>query len=177
MLYYLLSVPRARVCSSLPLSLSLSLQALPRVPVVDGGLARVQPIYVDDLAKAIVKVAQSTDPEVMLGQTYDLAGPEEYTYREIIEYVFETIRATRPEVLNLTPALADAFGGAVNLLPNPLLTKDRFRRMQSDVVLDDMAPTKRLADLGIEPTSMETPGFTWLQRFRTGSHFYDMHAR
>jgi NADH dehydrogenase len=113
----------------------------------------------------------------MLGQTYDLAGPEEYTYREIIEYVFETIRATRPEVLNLSPALADAFGGAVNLLPNPLLTKDRFRRMQSDVVLDDMAPTKRLADLGVEPTSMETPGFTWLQRFRTGSHFYDMHAR
>jgi hypothetical protein len=112
----------------------------------------------------------------MLGQTYDLAGPEEYTYREIVEYVFETIRAARPEVVNLSPAVADALGAAVNLLPNPLVTKDRFRRMQSDVVLDDMAPTKRLADLAVEPTHMEMPGFTWLHRFRSGSHFNDMEA-
>ncbi len=45
---------------------------------------------------------------------------------------------------------------------------------QSDVVLDDLAPTKRLHDLGIEATSMETPGFTFLHRFRTGSHYLDM---
>ena len=31
--------------------------AFPRVPVVDGGRARVQPLYVDDLAKAIYKIA------------------------------------------------------------------------------------------------------------------------
>ena len=131
------------------------------MPVVDGGLARVQPIYVDDLAKAIAKVAQSTDPEVMLGQTYDLAGPEEYTYREVVEYVFESIRADRPEVANVSPAVADAIGFANGLMPqwirNPLVTRDTFLRMQADVVLDDLAPTKRLHDLGIEATSMEMP--------------------
>ena len=112
----------------------------------------------------------------MLAQTYDLAGPEEYTHREIVEYVFETIRATRPEVANLSPAAADALGAALNLLPNPLITKDRFRRMLSDVVLADMAPSKRLHHLGVEATSMEAPGFTWLQRYRTGSHFNDMQS-
>ena len=110
----------------------------------------------------------------MLGQTYDLAGPDEYTYREVVEYVFETIRASRPEVVNLTPAVADVLGTLVQQLPNPLVTKDRFRRMQSDAVLDGMAPSKRLHDLGIEATSMEMPGFTFLHRFRSGSHFLDI---
>jgi uncharacterized protein YbjT (DUF2867 family) len=46
----------------------------PRVPLVEGGTARVQPLFVQDLAQAVFKVATSEDPEFMLGQTYDLAG-------------------------------------------------------------------------------------------------------
>lgn len=88
--------------------------------------------------------------------------------------MFETIRATRPDVLNVSPAVADAIGLAIQQLPNPLVTQDRFRRMQTDVVLDDLAPTKRLHDLDIEATSMESPGFTFLHRYRTGSHFLDI---
>ena len=44
---------------------------------------------------------------------------------------------------------------------------------QSDVVLDETAPTKRLHDLGIEATSMEMPGFNFLHRYRSGSHFLE----
>lgn len=47
---------------------------LPRVPLVEGGTSRVQPLFVQDLAQAVFKVAMSEDPEFMLGQTYDLAG-------------------------------------------------------------------------------------------------------
>lgn len=130
-----------------------------------------------DLAHAIFKIAMSEDPDVMLGQTYDFAGPEEYTHREVVEYVFETIRAVEPEVANISPAMADALGYALQQLPNPLITRDRFRRMQNDVVLNEMAPTKRLHDLGLEATSMEMPSFTWLHRYRTGSHFLDIAQR
>ena len=49
-------------------------QRLPRMPLVDGGQARVQPLFVQDLSAAIFKIAMSEDPEFMLGQTYDLAG-------------------------------------------------------------------------------------------------------
>lgn len=149
-------------------------QTFPRVTLVDGGIASVQPLFVQDLAQAIYKISMSEDPEFMLGQTYDLAGPEEYTYREIVEYVFEQIRADNPEVANISPSAADAIGFGIQQLPNPLITRDRFLRMQSDVVLDDLAPTKRLHDLGIEATSMDTPGFTFLHRFRSGSHFLDI---
>ncbi|RYG47420.1 hypothetical protein EON67_08590 [archaeon] len=117
---------------------------------------------------------QSDDAELTHGQTYDLAGPEEYTHREVVEYVFETIRALQPDVMNVSPAVADPIGDFIGVFPNPLIVRDRFRRMQSDVVLDEMAPTMRLHHLGIEATSMELPGFTFLHRYRTGSHFLDI---
>lgn len=147
-----------------------------KIPLIEGGGARVQPVFVRDLAQAIFKIAHSEDPEVMLGQTYDLAGPDEYTHRELAEYVLEQVRAAEPDVANLTPRVADILGTIAELKPMPIITKDRLRRMQADVVLDPMAATRRLHDLGIEATSMELPGFTFLHRFRIGlgSHFLDI---
>ena len=49
-------------------------QRLPRVPLVEGGTARVQPLFVQDLAQGVAKIALSEDPDFMLGQTYDFAG-------------------------------------------------------------------------------------------------------
>ena len=50
--------------------------------------------------------------------------------------------------------------------------------MQADVVLDDLAPTKRLHDLGLEATSLEMPGFTYLHRYRQGNNEeYEPNAR
>lgn len=96
---------------------------------------------------------------------------------QVVEYVFETIRATQPDIMNLSPAVADTLGLIIEQLPNPLVTRDRFRRMQTDVVLDDMAQTRRLHDLDIEATSMELPGFTFLHQYRSGSHFLDIAGR
>jgi len=104
--------------------------SFPRVPLVNGGTARVQPLYVQDLAHAIHRIAISEDPHVMLSQTYDLAGPDEYTIREVVEYVFEAIRAETPEVLSLTPAQADVLGRVIGVLPFPLIERDRFLRFQ-----------------------------------------------
>ena len=193
--------------------------ALPRIPLVNGGGARVQPLFVHDLAHAIHRIAVSEDPHVMLAQTYDLAGPDEYTLREIVEYVLESVRAESLEVADVTPAVADAIGRVIGVLPYPLIERDRFLRFQvraraaaaaaadgaarpapgnepppaphahhttlfhtrvpatlsqADVVLDETAPTLRLHDLGIEATSMEMPGFNFLHRYRSGSHFVEM---
>ena len=192
--------------------------SLPRIPLVNGGTARVQPLYVHDLAHAIHRIAISEDPHVMLAQTYDLAGPDEYTVREIVEYVLESIRAENLEVANVTPAVADAIGRVIGVLPYPLIERDRFLRFQvrpfaacpslaclfappllpsgssllplqlpctpppccapqADVVLDETAPTKRLHDLDVEATSMEMPGFNFLHRYRSGSHFVEMSGK
>lgn len=93
---------------------------------------------------------------------------------QLVEYVFEQMRALQPEVANVSPGSADVLGRAIDCLPNPLVTRDFFRRMQADNVLDPLAPTKRLHDLGIEATSLEMPAHSWLHRHRTGSHFLDI---
>jgi NADH dehydrogenase (ubiquinone) 1 alpha subcomplex subunit 9 len=152
-------------------------QLLPRVPLVEGGVARVQPLFVHDFARALHAIVRSEDPDVMLGQTYDLAGPEVYTHREVVEYVFEQIQAEAPEVFNVSAAVAEAVGSALGVLPYPLVHADRFRRWQEDNVLDDARDSKRLHHLGLQATSMEMPGFSWLHTFRTGSSiFEDLHA-
>lgn len=152
-------------------------QTLPRVPIVDGGKRRTQPLWVGDFAEALKRIALSEDPDVFLGQTYDLAGPEEYTYREIVEYIFETIRAVHPDVANLAPLVAEGLGKGLSLLPNPVFTDDTFRTMQEDTVLDPSSGTKRLHDLKIEATSMEFPGFSFLHGYRSGSHFLDVQEK
>lgn len=148
--------------------------SLPRTLLVDGGKAYCQPVYVDDVAAAIAKIAMSDDPQVHLGQTYDIAGPDVYSYLEVVEHVLETVRAVEPQIANVSPAVADAIGKAFQLFPNPLLCADRLRRMTIDNTLSEEAATKRLHDLEIEATSMETPGFNFLWRFRTGGHFLDV---
>lgn len=145
-----------------------------RIPLVDGGAARVQPVFVQDVARAIHKIAESDDPDVALAQTYDLAGPDTYTHREVVEYVFETIQAIEPRVVNLRPAIADIVGNTLGLFPTTPLSQDKLQRWQTDNVLDSNAASKRLHDLGIAATSMEMPGFTWLHQFRPGSYFIDI---
>ena len=93
---------------------------------------------------------------------------------QIVEYVFESIRADVPEIINISPQMAALIGRGFETLPNPLITSDRFLRLQTDVVLDELAPTLRLHDLGIEASSMEMPGFNFLHMYRTGSHFVDL---
>lgn len=145
-----------------------------RIPLVEGGHARVQPLFVEDLARGIHAIATSSDPSVMLGQEYDFAGPEDYTHREIVEYIYETIRAIEPNVINVAPSIAEAMGHAFNVMPSPLVSADRFQRMQSDNVLDPASAAKRLHDVGVEATSLEMPGFNFLHRYRSGSHFLDV---
>ncbi len=102
----------------------------PRMPLPGGGEARVQPLYVKDLAQALFRIALSENPDVMLAQTYDLAGPDEYTVRQVVEYVFEAVRSSSPAVVAVKPWQAALLGKAIDLLPNPLIGADHFLRLQ-----------------------------------------------
>lgn len=58
-------------------------------PLANYGQNVKQPVYVGDVAKAIV--AAAADPAAE-GATYELVGPKQYTMAGICEYVGETIR-------------------------------------------------------------------------------------
>ena len=70
-----------------------------------------------------------------------------------------------------------ALGASDASITNTLYTTQHHTinvTLQADVVLDETAPTLRLHDLGIEATSMEMPGFNFLHRYRSGSHFVEI---
>src|SRR4051812_1431339 len=58
---------------------------LPVMPVIAGN-ARFQPVYVGDVADAVLAAATREDAQ---GRTYELAGPRSATFRELLRYVGE----------------------------------------------------------------------------------------
>jgi NADH dehydrogenase len=56
----------------------------PVMPLIGGGVTRMQPAYVGDVATAI---ADAVDGKTRPGATYELGGPEVLTMREIMELI------------------------------------------------------------------------------------------
>src|ERR687891_35877 len=65
---------------------------LPVVPLIGGGRPRLQPVYVEDVAEAIVRMLADRGTA---GQTYELAGPGTYTLRELVSYALSLIDKRR----------------------------------------------------------------------------------
>ena len=125
-----------------------------------GGTARFQPVYVGDVAEAILRalVDDST-----AGKTFELGGPQVYSLRDIMEIVLrETGRRRLLLPLPLWWAAIDAW--FLEFLPSPPLTRDQVRLLARDNVV---APNAQgLADLGITPVAVETIVPTYLARYR-----------
>ena len=56
----------------------------PALPLIGGGVTKMQPVYVGDVATA---VADAVDGKTKSGATYELGGPEVLTMREIMESI------------------------------------------------------------------------------------------
>jgi uncharacterized protein YbjT (DUF2867 family) len=110
--------------------------------------ARFQPVYVNDLARAI---ALSLDDTRTFGQTYELCGPRVYTLRELVDYVMRTLGVARP-VIGLGPALSILQAAVLERLPGQLMTRDNVLSMRVDNVCEGAFP----ALFGIQPTPLES---------------------
>ncbi|MCH8037402.1 MAG: complex I NDUFA9 subunit family protein [Proteobacteria bacterium] len=137
----------------------------PALPLIGGGATRFEPVYVGDVAQAIVKCL--ADP-ACAGKTYELGGPRVYTFKEILQLLLREIRRRR--LLVPWPfALAEVQARFLELLPVPPLTRDQLRMLRRDNVVSEGALT--LADLGIAPTAAEVILPTYLDRYRPGGRF------
>ena len=126
----------------------------------DAGSARLQPVYVGDVAEAIVRIL---DDGSTMGETFELGGPRTYTYKEIMELVLQ--ETGRQRLLVPVPFWAGKIKAAVlELLPTPPLTRDQLELLATDNVLSDHA--KGLSDLGLMPSSVEAIVPRYLERYR-----------
>ena len=140
------------------------LSRLPVLPVI-APRTRFQPIYVRDLARAIA--AAALDPAAHGGRTYDLAGPEVVTMRELNQRV-ATLAGQSPEIVDV-PDFVAAGMAKLGFLPGAPLTTDQWLMLQNDNVA---APgSSGLGAFDIPPTPLAAVAPEWLDRFRAGGRF------
>ena len=143
-------------------------ELLPALPLIGGGRTRFQPVYVGDVAAAIVG---AIDLPAAAGRTYELGGPRIYSFRELLELLLQTIRRDRL-LLSVPWGVARLQATLLELLPVPPLTRDQVTLLQSDNVVSPGA--SGLADLGITPTAAEIILPTYLDRFRRHGYYSRM---
>lgn len=143
----------------------------PFTPLVNGGAAQLQPVYVNDVATVIKELAKMEYDDVK-GRTVELAGPDQYTQKEVVEFVLDSIRRPSHNIQDLSPMQLQAFAMMAEIFPDPWLTQDQAKRMEETVVLDPASEAMQFADFPyVDVTSMESTAFNFLHRFRKGGHF------
>ncbi|CAK0760067.1 NADH dehydrogenase (ubiquinone) 1 alpha subcomplex subunit 9 [uncultured Gammaproteobacteria bacterium] len=132
----------------------------PVLPLFGGGQTRFQPVFVGDVADAIMACLNTPATQ---GKTYELGGPKVYSFRDLMKLTLSTIQRCR--LLMPVPwPVASALARVMELLPAPMLTRDQVTLLRQDNVVAKGA--LRLSDLGLTPTPAEIilPGY--LTRFR-----------
>tara|TARA_R110000868_G_scaffold38631_3_gene134953 strand:+ start:1120 stop:2136 length:1017 start_codon:yes stop_codon:yes gene_type:complete len=141
---------------------------LPVMPLICG-TTRMQPVYVKDVAEAIVRAVET---DACDGKVIELGGPEVLTMRAIMELVFKLTRRKRLLLPVPTP-LAKAKAFFLQLLPSPILTVDMVRAMEADTVVSEAATAegRTLAGLGIAATAPQAILPAYLARYRKRGQF------
>ena len=131
--------------------------------------AKFQPVFVGDVAKAIVNVL---DLDAASGRTYELGGPNVYTLEQLVRFCGETV-GRHTHIVRLPDALARLQAFTFEMAPGqPLLTRDNLNSMTVDSVLSGpLAP-----ELGIEPASIEAIAPVYLSGASLRSRFNSFRA-
>jgi len=122
---------------------------LPILPLIGGGSTRLQPVFVEDVAEAIVSIL--TNPTTV-GRTYELAGPGVYTLRELVSMTLHLTRKRRL-LIPVPFAVAEIQARLFELLPNPPLTTGQVDLLKADNVTSGALPGLR--ELNIQPKTVE----------------------
>jgi uncharacterized protein YbjT (DUF2867 family) len=132
----------------------------PVLPLIGGGKTRFQPVYVMDVAHAIISALENPETK---GQTYELGGPKIYSFKELLEFLLITIHRKRC-LLNIPAGIASVMGIFAGMLPTPPITRDQVKLLGYDNVVG--ANVKTFNNLGIKPTALELIAPTYLERFK-----------
>jgi NADH dehydrogenase len=137
----------------------------PVLPLIGGGHTRFQPVYVGDVADAILAAVLRADAH---GKTYELGGPGTYSFRELMTMMLDEIGIHRL-LMPIPFGAASMLAGIAEILPGAPLTRDQVELLKIDNVLSGQYPG--LTDLGVRPTALELMLPTFLDRFRDGGRF------
>ncbi len=136
---------------------------LPVVPVV-APHAKFQPVYVGDVADAVV-AALGDDAA---GKTFELGGPQVLTMIELQRWIAGAT-GRDPLFVELPDAVSGALASGLGWAPGAPITKDQWLMLQRDNVVAEGAAG--LADLGVTPTALASVADGWLVQYRRNGRF------
>jgi uncharacterized protein YbjT (DUF2867 family) len=121
----------------------------PAIPLIGGGCTRFQPIHVEDAAETIARILETANAG---GQCYGLGADEIFSFRALIERLCDALDR-RPWLVSLPFPVARLAAGLARILPEPPLTLDQVRLLQTDKLMEptDLGPQT----VGVAPRSLE----------------------
>lgn len=117
--------------------------------------ARFQPVYVGDVAAAMV---EALDEPGSYGRRYDLCGPREYTLKQLVEYACAASGRQRL-VVGLPAGLSYLQAWFLEHAPGRLMTRDNYRSMQ----VPNVCPAGCAFPFGLQPQPLEAVAPAYLQ--------------
>jgi NADH dehydrogenase len=128
-------------------------------------------VFVGDVAKAVLAALTG---RAGAGAPYELGGPEVLTLKQVMERVL-TYSMRKRLLVPLPFSLAKLQAAVLQFLPNPPLTVDQVRLLQTDNVVSEDAKRsgRTLEGLGIEPVAVAAVVPGYLEQFRPRGQFSD----
>lgn len=134
------------------------LRHFPVFAVFGDGEYKLQPIYVDDLAKIAIKEGKDREDRVI-----DAIGPETFTYRELAESIGRIIGKNRP-IISVPPSLGSAMGWIIGkMVGDVMITREEIAGLMDNLLYVDSPPAgntkltdwakERASTLGLHYTS------------------------
>ena len=103
---------------------------LPIFPIYYGGKTKFRPIYCGDLTSSITRIITEDIKENII----EFVGPEEMTFKEILEKLLLLIEKKR-FLLPMPISIARLTAHMFELLPKPMITNDQLRLLKYDNIL------------------------------------------
>ena len=119
------------------------LRRLPVFGLFGDGSYRLQPIYVDDLARIAVAQGQARENVIL-----NAIGPETFTFRQLVETIARIIGKRRP-IISVPPNLGYAAGWLLGRLTGDvMITRDEIAGLMAGLLYVETPPTghTRLSD-------------------------------
>ncbi|MEI8178692.1 complex I NDUFA9 subunit family protein [Aestuariivirga sp.] len=141
----------------------------PFLPLIGGGQTQFQPVFAGDVGEAVARLVDAGEAD---GKTYELGGPETFSFKELMQFTLNTIGRSRA-LLPLPWGIAKVQAAIMGLMPNPILTLDQVEMLRHDNVVSEEARREQrtLEGLGVTPQGIEgiVPGY--LYRYRKAGQF------
>ena len=141
----------------------------PFLPLIGGGKTKFQPVYVGDVAKAVVL---GVEGKLSAGKIYELGGSQILTFRQCME-LMARITGKKSTFITIPWTMARIIAKLTQWIPGAPVKLDQIKILESDNIVSQNANRQKrnLEGMGIEAKSLAAILPTYLVRFRAHGQF------